>query len=412
MFLAWALSMSTSTNTSAAPLDGIRIVDMTSLGMGPLAAQILGDHGADVIKLESPDGDIFRHVLPRRSEGMSHTFIQFNRNKRSVALDLKMPDGKEAMLRLVGTADVVLSSLRPTAMARLGLTEAALRAVRPDLIYCACYGYSEKGPYAGRPAADDTIQAMSGLTGLQQMSTGQHQFVPSVIADKAVGQAVANAVMAAIIHRLRTGEGQAIEVPMFETMVAFVMPEHVAGRTFEPPIGGIGYARILAAQRRPHRTKDGYLCIMPYTTAQWQRFLKLIGRDDLANDPDIADMGGRSRRFEELYAVIADAAPSRSTDEWIADLVQHDILFGKINTPDELLNDPHLLAMNMFPTVDHPSEGLIRLLGFPISYSRTPNRLRHLPPKIGQHTQALLRELGYSDEELRAMQARRAIICA
>ncbi len=277
---------------TVSPLEGIRVIDMTSLGMGPLAAQILGDNGADVIKLESPDGDIFRHVLPQRSAGMSHAFIQFNRNKRSVALDLKTAEGKEAFLKLLKTADVLLSNMRPAAMARLGLTVEALREIKPDLIYCACYGYSERGPYAGRPAADDTIQAMSGLTGLQQMATGALQYVPSVVADKAVGQAVANAILAAIIHRLRTGEGQAVEVPMFETMVSFVMPEHVSGRTFVPPIGEAGYARIITAQRRPFRTKDGYLCVMPYTTPQWLRFLRLIGRHDLADDPDVADMGG------------------------------------------------------------------------------------------------------------------------
>jgi crotonobetainyl-CoA:carnitine CoA-transferase CaiB-like acyl-CoA transferase len=391
------------------PLDGIRVIDMTSLGMGPMAAQILGDHGADVIKLESPEGDIFRHVLPQRSHGMSHAFIQFNRNKRSMALDLKTKDGMEAMRKLIGTADVVLSNMRPAAMARLGLTVDALRAMKPDLIYCACYGYSERGPYAGRPAADDTIQAMSGLTGLQRMATGALQYVPSVVADKAVGQAVANAILAAIIHRMKTGEGQAIEVPMFETMVSFVMPEHVSGRTFDPPIGEAGYARIITAQRRPYPTLDGYLCVMPYTTAQWLRFLRLIGRDDLADDPEIADMGGRSRRFDELYGVIAQAMPTRSTDAWIADLVKHDILFGKVNSPEDLMSDEHLEAVNMFPVVDHPTEGRLRLLGFPVSFSATPQRLRHLPPTIGQHTRPLLQELGYHDDEIDAMRGAGAV---
>lgn len=398
-------------NHTAAPLDGIRILDMTTLGMGPYAAQTLGDHGADVIKVEEPEGDIWRHVLPSRSKGMSHVFIQFNRNKRSVALDLKSPAGKEVMLRLVASADVLLSNLRPAAMARLGLTDDALRRVKPDLIFCACYGYSERGPYAGRPAADDTIQAMSGLAGLMLRSTGRQQFVPSVVADKAVGQAVANAVLAAIVHRLRTGEGQSIEVPMFETMVAFVMPEHMAGKTFEPPIGEMGYGRILASQRRPYPTKDGHLCVMPYTTAQWLRFLRLIGRDDLAADPEIVDVAGRSRRFEELYGLIAQVTPTRTTEEWVRDLAAQDIMFGRVNSPEDLLVDPHLQATDMFPCVEHPDEGTLRLIGFPVRYSRTPCRLRRLPPRLGQHTYELLLELGYGAEQIEAMQANRSIVC-
>ncbi|MDP1567342.1 MAG: CoA transferase [Polaromonas sp.] len=387
-------------NTTLSPLHGFRVIDMTSLGMGPLAAQILGDHGADVIKVEAPAGDIFRHVHPQRSPSMSHAFIQFNRNKRSIALDLKTPGGIAAMHRLVESADIVLSNPRPQAMERLGLTPEKLREIKPDLIYCACYGYSERGPYAGRPAADDTIQAMSGLAALQEMATGTQQFVPSVVADKAVGLTVANAILAAAIHRLRTGEGQSIEVPMFETMVAFVMPEHVAGRTFEPPLGPAGYARIINSQRRPYRTKDGYLCVMPYTTAQWLRFLKLAGREDLASDPAIADAAERSRRFEELYGVIASLMPARTTQEWVDVLVEQDILFGKVNSPDDLLEDPHLEAMNMFPRVNHPTEGPLRLIGFPVGYSRTPNLLRHLPPCIGQQTDEILCELGYSREEI------------
>lgn len=397
--------------TPPPPLSGIRVIDMTSLGMGPLAGQILGDYGADVIKLEPLEGDIFRHVLPRRSAGMSHAFIQFNRNKRSLAMDLKSAEGKEVMRRLLTTTDVLLSNLRPGAMRRLGLDEAGLRAIKPDLIFCACYGYSEKGPYAGRPAADDTIQAASGLAGLQQMATGTFQFVPSVVADKAVGQAAVNAIMAAIIHRMKTGRGQSIEVPMFETMVAFVMPEHMAGRTFEPPLGEAGYSRIINAHRRPLRTKDGHLCVLPYTTAQWLRFLALIGRDDLASDPSIADPVERSRRFEELYQVIEAAMPARSTDEWIEVLIAEDILFSKVNMPADLFGDPHLCAMNMFPVEEHPTEGTLRLLGFPIQFSETQPELRQLPPKLGQHTRDVLGELGFSAADITTMQEAGQILC-
>jgi crotonobetainyl-CoA:carnitine CoA-transferase CaiB-like acyl-CoA transferase len=397
---------------NAGPLAGIRLIDMTSLGMGPLAAQILGDYGADVIKVEPPTGDVFRHVVPQRSPGMSHAFIQFNRNKRSVSLDLKSMDGIEAMHRLLKTADVVLSNLRPSAMKGLGLDYEAMRAIKPDLIFCAAYGYSERGPYAGRPAADDTIQAMSGLAELQRMASGTPRFVPMVVADKAVGQAIVSAVMAAIIHRMKTGRGQAIEVPMFETMVAFVMPEHLAGRTFEPALGDTGYTRIINPHRRPYPTKDGSICVMPYTTPQWLRFFTLIGRDDLARDPAMSDAVERSRRFEELYALVGAAMPARTTDDWVQALIENDILFGKVNTPDDLLTDPHLTAMNMFPLVEHPNEGSLRLIGFPIGFSETPNTLRYLPPRLGQHTRELLEQLGYVPRDIERMEEQRSVVCA
>ena len=393
------------------PLDGVRVIDMTSLGMGPLAAQILGDHGADVIQVEAPAGEAVRHVLPQGSPGMSHAFIQFNRNKRSLAIDLKSAAGGEAFRRLLKTADIVLSNLRPSAMKGLGLDYESLRAIKPDIIFCACYGYSERGPYAGRPAADDTIQAMSGLADLQRMASGTLQFVASVVADKAVGLALVNAVLAAVIHRMKTGRGQAIEVPMFETMVAFVMPEHVAGRSFEPARGEAGYSRIVNPERRPYATKDGYLCVLPYTTAQWIRFFRLIGRHDLADDKRLADPVERSSRFRELYGVIDKAMPQRTTEEWIDALLANDIMFGKVNSPDDLLADPHLVALDMFPLVEHPSEGTLRLIGFPISFSETPNRLRRLPPNLGQHSREILGELGFTADELDRMEKDRAIVC-
>ena len=402
--------MQTSTLQNG-PLDGVRVIDMTSLGMGPLAAQILGDHGADVIKVEAPAGDAFRHVLPQGSPGMSHAFIQFNRNKRSLAIDLKSAAGGEAFRRLLKTADIVLSNLRPSAMKGLGLDYESLRAIKPDVIFCACYGFSERGPYAGRPAADDTIQAMSGLADLQRMASGTVQFVASVVADKAVGLALVNAVLAAVIHRMKTGRGQAIEVPMFETMVAFVMPEHVAGRSFEPARGEAGYSRVVNPERRPYATKDGYLCVLPYTTAQWIRFFRLIGRHDLADDKRLADPVERSSRFRELYGVIDKAMPLRTTQEWVDALLANDIMFGKVNSPDDLIADPHLAALAMFPLVEHPSEGTLRLIGFPISFSETPNRLRRLPPNLGQHSREILAELGFTADELDRMEKDRAIFC-
>ena len=392
-------------------LSGIRVLDMTSLGMGPLAGQILGDHGADVIKVEPLTGDTFRHMSPQSSLGMGHVFLQFNRNKRSLALDLKAEDGKQALLNLLKNCDIFLSNMRPSAMKSLGLEYEAIKLVNPSIIFCGAYGYSERGPYAGRPAADDTIQAMSGLTDLQRRVTGVSQFVATIVADKAVGLALVNSVLTALIHRMKTGKGQAIEVPMFETMVAFVLPEHMGGTAFEPSRGETGYSRILNPERRPYATKDGALCVLPYTTAQWLRFFKLIGRDDLAQDPSLQDPLERTARIPELYAIIDQVMPSRTTQEWVDALIENDIMFGGVNSVEDLIGDKHLRALNMFPVVEHPTDGAIRLIGFPISFSESPCRLYRLPPKLGEHSRQVLAEIGYSEDELDRLESEKTIIC-
>lgn len=376
------------------PLSGIRLLDLSSLGMGPFATQVLGDHGADVIKLEAPEGDVFRHVVPQRSRAMSHTFIQFNRNKRSVALDLKSTEGRAALEPLIRSADIVLITMRSDAARGLGLDYDSVKAIKPDIIYCAAYGYSDRGPYGGRPAMDDAIQAACGLAWMQREVSGSSQFVANVVADKATGLTIVNSILAALIHRMKTGRGQRIEVPMFETMVAFVMPEHMAGQTFDPPLGPAGYARVINPDRRPFQTKDGWLCVVPYTTPQWLRFFRLIGRKDLASQPEMADPMYRSRRFQELYALIDAAMPARTNAEWTEVLLEQDILFAEVNSPQDLLADPHLQATGMFTTVDHPTEGALKLLGFPVSFSETPCRLRRLPPNLGEHTGEVLAELG------------------
>ena len=386
------------------PLAGLTVVDMTSLAMGPLATQILGDYGADVIKVETTAGDPFRNTLPTVSRGMGNTFLQLNRNKRSLAIDLKAPAAREAFRRLVAGADIFVSNVRPAGMAGLGLDYAAVRAINPGIIYCAAYGYSEKGPYAGRPAADDTIQALSGLAALNGMADGgAPRFAASVVADKAVGLTLANAVMAAVIHRMRSGEGQFLEVPMFESMVAFVMPEHLAGNAYIPSRGPSGYSRIVTPMRRPFATADGHLCVLPYTTPQWQRFFRLIGREDLAVDPELADPVKRLARTPELYGMIAAAMPARTTQAWVADLLAADILVGEVLGPEELLEDPHLTQLGTFPEFDHPSEGRIRLIAPPVQASLEVASIRRLPPRLGQHSREILTGAGVSAGEIDAL---------
>ena len=391
---------------SGQPLEGIRVVEMATLAMGPLAGQTLGDYGAEVIKVESVAGDLFRHNAPARSEGMGHTFLNFNRNKKSLAVDLKSAPGRALIGKLVRGADVLLSSVRPNGMRRLGLDPETLRRDNPELIYCAAHGFSEAGPYAGRPAADDTIQAMSGMVDLQRRAGGgAPAFVATVMADKAVGLMIVNAVMAALLRRLRGGGGEVIEVPMFESMVAFVMPEHMAGRSFEPPEGTAGYARVINPNRRPFRTRDGLMCILPYTTSQWTRFFRLIGRPELTEDERFSTPLGRSQRFDELYALIESVTPQRTNAEWAAVLIESDILFGEVNTVEQLFGDPHLVARGMFEAHDHSSEGPIRMLGFPVSSSAEATRLRHLPPRLGEHGVEIASALGLSGEEIDAMVA-------
>ena len=387
------------------PLAGLRVLDMTSLAMGPLAAQILGDYGADVMKVEPPSGDAFRDTIPMNSPGMGHAYLQFNRNKRSLAIDLKAPAARDAFTKLIEQADIIVSNVRSSGMRGLGLDYETVAAINPAIIYCAAYGFSERGPYGGRPAADDTIQAISGMASLQGRMTGAPQFVASVVADKAAGLTLCNAILAAIIHRMKTGRGQFIELSMFEAMVAFVMPEHLAGLTYDPPRGGSGYNRIMNPMRRPFATGDGYLSVLPYTTKQWQRFFRLIGREDLADDPDIAVPAKRNARTTELYGLIEQAMPAKTTREWVALLLEADILFGEVLTPEQLVTDPHLDATGLFALVDHPTEGRIRLMNSPVYSSEAPTRLAQLPPTLGQHSREILTDAGLDGAAIDALVA-------
>ncbi|TAK84178.1 MAG: CoA transferase [Betaproteobacteria bacterium] len=367
---------------------------MTTIGMGPWATQMLGDMGADVIKVETSDGDIFRHVTPQRHRGMSHAFLNLNRNKRSVVLNLKTDEGREAMLRLIQGADVFVSNVRPASLQRLGLDYESLRPANPRLIYCGCYGYSESGPYAGRASVDDTIQAACSMASFQSERSGAPRYVKTAAADKVCSLFVAGSIAMALYARERTGLGQAIEVPMFECMVAFMMPEHLGGLTFEPPEGPAGYARILDPHRKPFRTKDGYIGVVPYNDLQWRRFFELAGRAELCDDARFRTQTDRSRNITVLYSFVEETLAHRTTAEWTALLQKADIPFSPVNSVDDLLKDAHLRAIGFWRDIAHPTEGRLRMPGIPVSFSRTPGSIRRHAPNVGEHTEEVLREAG------------------
>jgi crotonobetainyl-CoA:carnitine CoA-transferase CaiB-like acyl-CoA transferase len=375
------------------PLHGIRVVDLTTVGMGPYATQILGDMGADVIKVESPAGDAFRDIAPARHAGMGAAFLALNRNKRSIVLDLARAADREILLTLLETADVFVCNLRPQSLERLSLDYESLRGRFPRLIYCGVYGFSERGPYAGRPALDDIVQAMSGLAALQGYNAGAPAYVNSIVADKIGGLTAAGSIAMALAERATSGAGQAIEVPMFELMVSFNLVEHLAGATFPSSDDGLGYERVLAPERRPYRTRDGYISLLPYTTAQWQRFFRLAGRPELAEHHELVDATARSRTINRWYSILAEMVTLRSTAEWLELLKEADVPMAAVAGLDDLLHDPHLRAVGIVTEHTHPTEGEIRTVGIPVTFSRTPGSIRRLAPRLGEHNDEIRAEL-------------------
>jgi len=386
------------------PLQGIRVIDLTTVMFGPYCTQIMGEMGADVIKVESPEGDIGRQTGVARSPGMSTAHLMKGRNKRSIVLDLKQPAGLEALQRLTQTGDVFVHNMRPQAARKLGIDYEVVATWKPDIIYAVATGFGEDGPYAERPAYDDLIQGMAGMAALYGMVTGEPRYAPTVLVDKTSGLFLLYAITMALFHRQRTGEGQKVQVPMFECMVSFLMNEHLQARTFEPPQGKAGYQRLLTPHRRPYATADGYICVIPYNNRHWQRFFALIGRPELATDTRFAQQAARSKHIDTLYAIVAESMRAHTTAEWLTLLEQADIPCGPMNTPDDLFNDPHLQAVGMFPEADHPTEGRIRHLKVPVKFSKTPGGLRHHAERLGGSSAEVLRELGYAQEQIAVLE--------
>jgi crotonobetainyl-CoA:carnitine CoA-transferase CaiB-like acyl-CoA transferase len=375
------------------PLQGIRVVDLSAVVLGPYASQTLADYGADVIKVEPPEGDSTRRTGPSTEDGMGAIFLGVNRGKRSIVLDLKRPAAREALLKLVDTADVLMHSIRPQKLAAIGLDPQALMARNPRLVYVGLHGYGEDGPYGGRPAYDDIIQGQSGCAALMERQTGQPMYFPTIAVDKTAGLVATHAILAALVARGRTGRGSYVEVPMFESMAAFNLVEHFYGHHFEPPLAPSGYPRLFAAHRRPYRTADGFLCVMPYTDAQWQRFFIEAGRADAATDPRFATIAERTRHIEALYALAAEVLATRSTEEWLATCERLEIPASRMNRLDDLERDEHLRATGFFRTIEDPAMGTLKFPGPPVRFNGEPLPIA-MAPRLGEHTDEVLRELG------------------
>ena len=389
------------------PLDGVRILDLTTVLMGPFATQVLGDLGADVIKVESPGGDVVRGIGPMRHPQMGGGFLHVNRNKRSIALDLKNSQALQVLFQLAASCDVLMFNVRPQAMARLGLTYEALSQANPRLVFVALVGFGEGGPYAGMPAYDDLIQGLIGLPSLiARIGDGTPRYVPLAFVDRAVGLATANAVSAALYRREKTGVGQSIEIPMFETMVPFVLGEHMGGATFVPSEGAMGYSRQLAPERTPFATSDGHVCVVIYNDKQWRSFFALIDRlDEFETDPRFADIGSRTRHIGALYAMVAAVMATRSTADWLSVLPLNDIPAVRLHTLESLMEDPHLKAVGYFQTVQHPTEGAVVSMAIPGRWSESMPEIRRAAPGLGEHTAQVLAEAGYQPHQLAALQA-------
>ena len=391
------------------PLQGVRIVELTSVVLGPWACQLLADMGADVIKVEAPRGDSNRALGAARHPGMAALYLTCNRNKRSIVLDLKESAARQALKRLTATSDVFIHNNRPQAMRKLGLEYLDLKAQNPRLIYCGSYGYSKRGPYGELGALDDSIQAASGIAHLAELVSGEPRYMPTIVADKTTAITVVYAVLAALFHRERTGEGQELEVPMFETMVSFVMAEHLWGMSFVPPLGAPGYTRLMSRHRKPYRTRDGYVALLPYLDSHWEIFCKAVNREDLISDPRFRTLPDRLRNIDATYATTEEIIATRTTREWVELFRSTSIPVQAVNTLADLPSDRHLQATGFWHQVEHPTEGLLLMPGFPVGFSRSEADVTRRPaPRLGEHTREVLREAGLSDSEIDSLVATRA----
>lgn len=381
------------------PLAGVRVLDLSSVVFGPLASQVLADYGAEVIKIEPPGGDSTRYTGPAAEPGMAAVFMGCNRSKKSVMLDLKQSAGQAALHALLTTADVFMHSMRPQKLAGLGLDPDRLRAQYARLVYVGLHGFGENGPYAGMPAYDDVIQGMSGLADLMQRQTGEARYLPTIAADKTCALVAAHAILAALFARERSGQGAFVEVPMFETMVGFNFVEHFYGMHFTPALSGAGYPRVMAPWRKPYKTLDGHVCMMPYTDAHWRRFFDAVGQPALAQDARFATQANRTRHIAELLEILSQHVAQKDTQHWLHTCERLEIPAAPVARMDDLPQDPHLAASGFFASVQDPTMGEVRFPRSSVRFDGAQTPIT-MPPRLGQHTRQLLSAAGLSDADI------------
>lgn len=393
------------------PLEGVKVVDLTSVLMGPAATQILADYGADVVKVEAPEGDIMRHAGHMKHRGMGPVYLHANRNKRSIVIDLKQPDGRAALLDLVRKADLFVHNVRPAAMSRLGLDYADLAAVNARLVCLALVGFDQRGPYAPLPAVDDAIQGISGMSSLvAQQTGGEPAYSPMVVVDRICAVSAAQTALAALFMREKTGRGQYIEMPMFETAASVVLGDHMGGETFDPPAGPTGYSRLLARDRRPFRTSDGHVALLVYTDGQWQRFFEAIGTPEVfTQDERLTTAAMRAKNYDFSYALLTGILRQRTSAEWVALLQRHDIPCMPLHDPHSLMADPHLAATGFFDMVEHPSEGRMRSMRVAARWSDADLSVRRHAPQLGEQSVEILREHGFDEARIERLLASGAV---
>lgn len=384
------------------PLHGIRILDLTSVVMGPYATSVLADYGADVIKVEPPAGDVMRKSGPMREPDMGHFFLSLNRNKRSVTLDLKRPEALAVLLRMVEEVDVLVYNIRPQAMERLGLGYEALRKVNPGLIYAGAFGFSQRGPYAARPAYDDLIQGMVGIPWLAcEAGAAVPRYAPMVMVDRMAGLQLCTAITSALVYRERSGHGQRVDVPMFEGMLSVMLGEHLAGRQFIPPVGPAGYQRSLAHDRRPYRTSDGYICTLVYNDKHWRSFFDAIGRPEVyRDDPRFQSQNQRLANIDYVYGYLSDVLKTRSTAEWLAVFEKWDLPAARMYSMEDILEDEHVRSTGFIRKFVHPSQGELYATTIPTEWSESKPQERRHAPTLGENTLEVLTEFGFRRDEI------------